>query len=92
MLIEYIQAAMRHATYKPLNDGTYFGEIAALPGLWGNGPSLESCREDLLSALQGWIILGLRMGDDLPIIDGINLTPPLVEENIDKETPAEAAA
>ena len=36
MLTAYIQAAMRHATYKLLDDGTFFGEIPDLQGVWGN--------------------------------------------------------
>jgi hypothetical protein len=37
--------------------------------------NLESCREELQSALEDWLVLGLRMGHDLPIVAGIQLAP-----------------
>lgn len=35
-------------------------------------------RRDLAGALKRWVILGLRQGEKLPVIDGIDLTPPLL--------------
>jgi predicted RNase H-like HicB family nuclease len=61
MLLEYIRAAMRLAHYKLLEDGTYFGEIPGFAGVWANEPSLEECREELQSALEDWILLGLSL-------------------------------
>ncbi len=83
MLLAYIQAAMHQAEYEllPEHEG-FYGHIPALPGAWANAHTLEACRDELQSVVEGWIILGLRMGDDLPVIAGINLTPPLVEEAI----------
>jgi hypothetical protein len=34
---------------------------------------LEECREELQSTLEDWLVLGLQLGHDLPVIDGINL-------------------
>jgi predicted RNase H-like HicB family nuclease len=78
MLTAYIRAAMQRAHYELLeeNEG-YFGSIPDCPGVWANAETLEACREELQDVLEGWIILGLRTGDPLPVIDGINLTPPL---------------
>jgi len=73
MLTNYIRAAMISATYELLDDGTFYGEIPDCPGVWGNAETLEACREDLQDALEGWIILGLRLGHTLPIVDGIDL-------------------
>ena len=73
MLTSYIQAAMRRAKYEILADGTFYGEIPNLPGVYGNASSLEACREQLQEVLEGWIVLGLRMGHPLPEIDGIRL-------------------
>ena len=69
MLTEYIQAAMRHATYEILEDGTFYGEIPGLEGVYANSDALESCRGELQSVLEGWIALGLRLGHDIPTID-----------------------
>ncbi|MCX8089507.1 MAG: type II toxin-antitoxin system HicB family antitoxin [Verrucomicrobiae bacterium] len=75
MLIQYIQAAMREAHYELMENGRFFGHIPACQGCWGEGATLEECREDLEAALQDWIILGLRLGHTLPVIAGIDLNP-----------------
>jgi predicted RNase H-like HicB family nuclease len=74
MLTAYINAALRKAHYEVLPDGEgYFGTIEGLQGVWGNAETLEACREELRGALEGWIVLGLRLGHTLPEIDGITL-------------------
>ena len=83
MLTDYIGAAMHQATYELLSDGEgYYGEIVALPGVSANAPTLELCREELRQALEGWVVLGLRLGHALPIIAGIDLNAPLVTETV----------
>lgn len=74
MLTDYIQAAMRRAHYEILPDGEgYFGRIPDLQGVWANADTLEACREELQEVLEEWIIVGLKMGDPIPVIDGIEL-------------------
>lgn len=74
MLTDYIKAAMRQATYEILpDDEGFFGTIPPCPGVWANALTLEACREELQEVLEGWIIVGLRHGDSLPEIDGIDL-------------------
>lgn len=73
MLTSYIQAAMRLAKYEILEDHTYYGEIPGFQGVWANIDSLEACREELQNVLEDWLILGLRMGHELPVVAGINL-------------------
>jgi len=73
MLTDYIRAAMRHAQYEMLEDGTFFGTIPGLAGLWANAASLEECRDELQGTLEDWILVGVRRGHILPMIDGINL-------------------
>ncbi len=69
MLINYIRTAMHKATYELLEEGTFYGEIPECQGVWANAATLEGCREKLQDALEGWIILGLRLGHTLPILD-----------------------
>jgi predicted RNase H-like HicB family nuclease len=78
MFTEYIDAAMHRATYERIDDGTFFADIPEMEGLWANAQTLEACRDELQEVLEGWIILGLRLGHTLPVIDGIDLTPELV--------------
>lgn len=78
MLTKYIQAAMHRASYEFIEDDrTFFGLIPDCQGVWANAETLEACRDELQEVLEGWIILGLRLGHTLPVIDGINLTPDL---------------
>jgi predicted RNase H-like HicB family nuclease len=73
LLTAYINAAMRRATYRILDDGTYYGEIPGLRGVYANAPLLEACREELQSALEDWILFGLINGFPIPDIDGLSL-------------------
>ncbi|MGL4499396.1 MAG: type II toxin-antitoxin system HicB family antitoxin [Planktothrix sp.] len=73
MLTDYIYAGMNRAKYEILDDGIFYGEIPDCQGVWSSGKTLEECRENLQDALEGWIILGLRLGHRLPILDQINL-------------------
>ena len=75
MLITYIQNAMKLAKYEILEDSQYYGEIPGFQGVWAQAENLEDCREELQSALEDWLILGLRMGHKLPVVDGIQLIP-----------------
>ncbi len=78
MLTTYIQSAMKHAKYEILDDQTFYGEIEGFQGVYANANTLEMCREELQSVLEGWIILGLRMGHPLPEVDGVRLDAVLV--------------
>ena len=75
MLTSYIREAMRLATYEILEDKTYYGELPGFNGVWANADSLDACREELQSVLEDWLVLGLRMGHELPVVAGINLIP-----------------
>ncbi|MBM3126086.1 MAG: type II toxin-antitoxin system HicB family antitoxin [Chloroflexi bacterium] len=75
MLITYIHSAMRLAEYEILEDRQYYGEIPGFDGVWAQAQNLEACREELQSALEDWLIMGLRMGHKLPVVNGIQHTP-----------------
>ena len=76
MLTEYIAAALRQARYEILSDdGSYYGEIAELPGVLATADTLEACREELRAVLEGWIALGLAMHHhSISAIDGVTVT------------------
>ncbi len=73
MLTEYIRKAMGKAVYEKLEDGTYSGEISECPGTIAFGHTLQECQTELESALEGWVLVKIRHGDDLPVIAGIDL-------------------
>ena len=73
MLSEYIQRALQHATYEKTESGKYFGSIPDAPGVWSEAETLEACRTELREVLEEWIILSLKRGDALPVLDGCDL-------------------
>jgi predicted RNase H-like HicB family nuclease len=74
MLLEYIQAGLRHAKYEILpDDGSYYGEIPECNGVYANANSLEECREELLQVLEEWVLFRVHKNLRLPMIDGIEL-------------------
>ena len=73
MLTEYIEHSMRKAHYELMEDGRFFATIPKCKGLWAEGRTLEKCSEELRSTLEDWLLLGLQLGHNLPVVDGINL-------------------
>lgn len=73
MLSEYFRAALGHAQYDRLEDGTWVGTIPGFHGLLGSGDSQESCEKDLASALEDWTLLGLQLGHPLPVVGTLDL-------------------
>lgn len=67
MLMEYIQEALKRARYEIIDDEEpYYGEVPELPGVWATGKTLEACRENLREVIEGWIIVRLQKGLELP--------------------------
>jgi predicted RNase H-like HicB family nuclease len=74
MLTQYIEAAMRHAVIEfDEGDDCWYGEIPPCCGVLGMGSTEEECRKDTQEVLEGWIIVGLRFDDTLPVINGVDL-------------------
>lgn len=74
MLTKYIRAAMDGATYEILaDDGTFYGQIPSLNGVWANAKSLEACRDELEEVLEDWILVRISEHLPIPAIDGIEL-------------------
>jgi predicted RNase H-like HicB family nuclease len=72
-LTGYIEAALEMAHYDKLEDGSFSGEIPKLKGVIAFGKSLRECENELRSTLEDWILVGLRLGQKLPVIGGIDL-------------------
>jgi len=74
MLLEYIQAALRHAKYEILpDDDSYYGAIPECPGVYAHADLLEDCREELREVLDEWVLFRVHRNLPLPAIDGIEL-------------------
>jgi predicted RNase H-like HicB family nuclease len=71
MFAEYIAAALERAKYEIIEDPEpYYASVPGLQGVWATGKTFEECRRELISTIEGWIVLGLRMGHPIPSIDG----------------------
>jgi predicted RNase H-like HicB family nuclease len=75
MLTRYIAEAMKRARFKTLEDGSSFGEIPGLRGVWANEASSKACRDVLQEALEEWLILKIRGNDPIPRLGRIGLSP-----------------
>ena len=62
MLNQFIAKKLKAARYKILKDGSYFGEIPGLMGVWANAKNLEDCRRELGEVLEDWVFLQIRDG------------------------------
>ena len=74
MLASYLDKAMELAVYEIIEeDQTFWGESPTLKGVWACQQTLEQCRQDLREALSDWLALRLRLGLEIPVIQGIDL-------------------
>ncbi len=73
MFAEYLRAAMSHAVYEQIEDGTYFGSIPEFQGAWANGATYEACAKELESVVEGWILLAIADHEELPELNGHRL-------------------
>ncbi|HXK39048.1 MAG TPA: type II toxin-antitoxin system HicB family antitoxin [Candidatus Paceibacterota bacterium] len=61
MIQDFIHRFLSQAQYEMIDGGKrFYAEIKSLRGVWATGRTLEECRANLLSALEGWLIFRLR--------------------------------
>ena len=74
MLAQYLEVAMEMAQYEIIQeDGTYWGEIPGLQGVWARHQTLAGCQRELREALSDWVALRLRLGLEIPELAQVNL-------------------
>ena len=69
----YILGALVCAEHEELEDGSYFARIPECRGVIAFGNTLRERRDNLRSTLEDWILVGLKLGHRLPVINDINL-------------------
>jgi len=75
MFSEYIEAALERAVYKIIEDEEpIFVSAPELQGAWATGKTVEEARKELISVIEGWIALRLRMERSIPPISGHVIT------------------
>jgi len=77
MLIDYLNAALEKAKYEilPREKEKFYAEIPLCKGVWATGRTLEECRKNLMSTLEGWIIVRLQHKLSIPKIRSLSLKP-----------------
>jgi len=73
ILTGYIEGGMALAEYDKLEDETFFGRIPQCKGVVAFGETLRECEKELQSTFEDWILLGLKMGHDIPVLAGFNI-------------------
>jgi predicted RNase H-like HicB family nuclease len=73
LLTDYLDAAMHNAEYEDLGDEGWFARIPGFAGLWASGSTRDEACQELRSTLEDWLLIGLRLGHPLPVVDGIDL-------------------
>lgn len=73
VLTRYLRAALHRATYRVLEDGSFFGEIPGFDGVWAGATTLETCREELEEVLEEWILFRVSRQLPLPAVDNLEL-------------------
>lgn len=73
MLTRYIREAMKRARFRTLEDGSVFGEVPGLDGVWASEQQMQECRVVLQEVLEEWLILKLRDHDPIPRLGRVNL-------------------
>jgi predicted RNase H-like HicB family nuclease len=74
---------MNQAVYDKLEDGTFTGRIPQCKGVIAFGDTLWECHNELRSTLEDWILVGLKLGHHLPVIDEIDLNKRPIYEQVD---------
>ncbi len=83
ILSSYISKALSKATYEKLEDESYAGRIPVCPGVVAFGSSLRICEEELQSTLEEWVLVALKKGHEIPIIEGIDLNKEISREPLE---------
>jgi predicted RNase H-like HicB family nuclease len=68
----HIEAALEMARFDKLEEGSFSGEIPRLQGVIAFCKSVRECENHSRSTLEDWILVGLRLGQKLPVIGGID--------------------
>jgi len=67
-----VESAIARSNFTRLEDGTYAGTIPECPGVVSFGTDLITCRDELGSALDDWVLVGPKLGHTLPAVAGTN--------------------
>ncbi len=71
---EYVREILKTAEYKRDPEVDCVVAIASVfPGCMTQGDNFEEARDNLVDAIELWITVGLREGEELPLVNGVKL-------------------
>ncbi len=73
---EYVHEILKNANYEPddsLKTPCVVAEAPDLPGCFTQGENFEEARENLIDAIELWIMAGLKNGETMPTVNGHQL-------------------
>ena len=82
ILTGYIKKALAYAEYDKLEDGTFAGRIPLCPGVVAFNRTLRGCEKELRSTLEDWVLLGLKLGHSLPVLNEYDLNDKVSHESL----------
>jgi len=82
ILSDYVELALQEAEYDKLEDNTFAGRIPSCKGVVAFAATLRECESELRSTLEDWVLVGLKLGHELPILSNINLNHAPVYEPV----------
>lgn len=83
ILTDYVSYLMSQAEYDKLEDGTFTGRIPCCMGVIAFAETLRDCEAELHSVLEDWILVGIKLGHVLPVVNGIDLNQEPAQESMD---------
>lgn len=73
ILSDYLETALTQAEYDKLADNAFFGRIPACKGVVAFAATLRECETELCSTLEDWVLVGLKLGHSLLVINSLDL-------------------
>ena len=73
-LAHYVAEILKNAAYEKGEQlDVIVAEAPDLPGCMTQGATFEEARENLVDAIEVWLMSGLRSGEDPPVVNGCRL-------------------
>ncbi len=71
---EYVTEVLKNAIYeKGESLDVIVAEAPDLAGCFTQGKDFEEARENLIDAIELWITVGLKKGEEMPVVNGCHL-------------------
>src|SRR5438067_12671762 len=73
-LRDYVAEVLKNVVYERGEQlDVIVAEAPDLPGCMTQGATIEEARENLVDAIEVWLMSGLRNGEDPPVVNGCRL-------------------